>query len=130
MPCVSDYLEPNQRERALQKTAQLYAWSLQQLKQPVPAPLQEAADNQYCRADYVPHLCELLKGLKPKQREELVYDARSKEARALADWWEKHQAADKERAKKEAQETRRKNLAQKALAKLTPAEKRALRLTS
>lgn len=129
MPCVSDYLEPNHRERALQKAAKLYVGVLKHLKKPVPPAVQNASEDIYCKADYVPELCATLKALSPKAREALVYDAKSRFSRELATWWEEHQKADKERAQAQARETRRQNLAKQALAKLTPAEKRALGLS-
>lgn len=59
-------------------------------------------------------LCGLLKNASEKNLTKLFGDARIKEARELAEWWEKHQELDKER---ELEEKR-----QAVLSKLTAEE--------
>ena len=59
-------------------------------------------------------LCDLLKNPSEKDLTKLFGDARIKEARELAEWWEKHQVLDKER---ELEEKR-----QAVLSKLTAEE--------
>lgn len=59
-------------------------------------------------------LCRLLKNASEKDLTKLFGDARIKEARELAEWWEKHQELDKER---ELEEKR-----QAILSKLTAEE--------
>lgn len=52
-------------------------------------------------ADYATaELCRVLRAVKagdPTGFEKLVYDARDKTSRQLADWWEEHEAFDKAR---------------------------------
>ena len=36
------------------------------------------------------HLCAKLRALTECERERIIYNAKSKESRALADWWEEH----------------------------------------
>lgn len=59
-------------------------------------------------------LCKLLKKASQKELTKLFKDARIKEARELAEWWEKHQELDKERELSD----RKKNI----LSKLTAEE--------
>ena len=65
-------------------------------------------------------LCDLLKNMAEKNLTQLFGDARIKEARELAEWWEKHQVLDKER---ELEEKR-----QAILSKLTDEEIKILGL--
>lgn len=122
MPCRSDYMEPNGRERRLQKTAQLYAYVLEKLDQPVPQKVQEASGNIYCTSDFVPKLCKLLSGLNEQVLDELMYDGRSKMARKLADWWDEHLEADRQRLKQERDEKAKKAKLKRIKAKLTEEE--------
>lgn len=71
-------------------------------------------------------LCKILKQLPETEIERVVYNARSKKARDLADWWEEHQALDKHRADIEKRLKAKEVIKKKALAKLTKAERKAL----
>lgn len=104
MPCNSDYMNPTDKETRLRETAWLYAYALSKLGEEVPPEVGLAAENIYCRKDYVPALCALLKGLPEEKRDAIVYNARDKDARRLADWWEEHLEADRIREAKEAKE--------------------------
>lgn len=128
MPCNSDYMGPSDRERALQKTAQLYAHALKGLGYPVPPEVSVASRDHYCSADFVPALCSLLKSLSEEDLDKVVYNARDRTSRELATWWEDHLAADKAREAREAAERQRQETVKKAKAKLTKAEKKALGL--
>lgn len=46
------------------------------------------------------YLCGILRGLDKKTFEEIVYNARCKESRRLADWWEEHEKFDRNRNEK------------------------------
>lgn len=46
-------------------------------------------------------LCQLLNGLNDEQTSTIVYNGCNKQARKLADWWERHQKLDKEREEME-----------------------------
>jgi hypothetical protein len=71
-------------------------------------------------------LCTIIKGMTEKEKSQWVYDGRSKKARMLADWWDRHQEWDKKRETKEADEKAIVELKKAALAKLTPEEMKAL----
>lgn len=122
MPCRSDYLEPTQRERLLQNTAQLYAYVLAETGQRVPDRVQAAAGDSYCSDDYVSHLCDQLTHMNVDTRHRVVYNAHDRTARRLADWWEEHQAADHRRIAQEAAEARRQDQYEQVIAKLSDDE--------
>ena len=42
-------------------------------------------------------LCGKIRSMSEREREEIVFNGHSREARALADWWEDHEKFDKER---------------------------------
>lgn len=129
MPCRSDYMEPTDKQKQLKETAKLYIYVLECLGKTIPVELRKAANTYYCTDDYVPVLCEALHCLSDKELDEIVYNARNKTSRQLADWWETHQEADKARFEKEKEETRNKvNLINSGLSKLTDEEKKALGL--
>ena len=94
MGCNSDYLEPTAREKELSRAARLYVYALKALGREVPADVLRESQEMYCRRDFVAQLCELISSLDESTIEKVVYNARDKMARDLADWWESHQEAD------------------------------------
>lgn len=128
MPCRSDYMEPTHKERLLQETAQLYEYALFEMNVIVPEDVKAAAKDIYCRKDFVPHLCELITNMNELQKQRVVYNAYHKMSRKLADWWEKHQEADRKRIAEENKIMHDAQLRKKGLSKLTPDERRALGL--
>jgi hypothetical protein len=132
MPCRSDYMEPNDRELNQKLVGQLLIYVLASLHRPIPKEYIIAATHSYGEGVVlekdVPKLCSILKSLNREQLNDVVYDARNKDARKLADWWEEHQEADRKREAEEEAEKKRKKIAKQALAKLTKEEKEALGL--
>lgn len=127
MPCRSDYMDPNGKEIALQRTAKLLVYLNKKLGLPSSKTLIAESENCYCASDFVPKLCKLLSGLTPEQENLLVYNGRVKEARDLADWWDEHKAADAKRIAKEKRDAEDKELAQRALQKISKEELAALK---
>jgi hypothetical protein len=76
----------------------------------------------------VPVLCALMQTLTKKQEDKIVYDGRNKNARNLANWWELHQEADKQREAGEKAEKQRQVVKDAALTKLTADERQAFGL--
>lgn len=116
MPCRSDYMEPNNLEKQLQETAQLLLYTVsrcseREVKHNVPASRLKSAligsRDPYCQQDVVPDLCKLIRSLGDNDFNAIVYNARDPKSRQLADWWEKHEAADVERREKEEAERQR-----------------------
>jgi hypothetical protein len=122
MPCRSDYLEPSWKEKQLQRTAKLYAFALDELQMPVPLQVTRDGDDIYCSRDYVTALCKLIKSMTEEQVELIIYNARNKSSRDLADWWEDHQAADQERIANETTLEEMKRIKSKIYGKLTAEE--------
>ena len=103
MPCNSDYLEQNDREAELQRTAKLYAYALKACGEKVPKEVKKAAADYYCRVDYVAELCTFIgdiRAIRNRDYEHVVYNAKDRTSRDLADWWEDHQKADRKRKRK------------------------------
>jgi hypothetical protein len=129
MPCNSDYLEPTFQEKELQRAAKLLIFVWRHLDKPIPKWLKDEATNCYAMSERtIPALCDTLSGLSIRKRDEIVYNAKNKQSRDLADWWEDHQTADAKRIAEELVESENKKLRKIALKKLTTKEKRALGL--
>lgn len=138
MPCDSSYLEPTAREREVQRAAQLLLYIEQAVPSAQMPPWVHAiADDAhfYLHGSHEDHdrliayLCDWVKQLHAfGHAERVMYDGHNPQARDLADWWEKHQAADRAREQREAAEARRACLIAEAKAKLTPEELEALGL--
>lgn len=120
MPCNSDYMEPRGREVALSQVACL----LDELdgKGPIDAShwrgYHPRVYNQGIDGDeLVAKLCERLQG-----------EDVSKRSLEMQIWWRDHQEADKKRLQKEQRDAANNNLKKRALAKLTPHERKLLGL--
>lgn len=73
-------------------------------------------------------LCSKIRKMSKMLKDSIVYDPYSKLSRELANWWEEHQVADKERETMEKQKIAKAALRRTALAKLTERERNALDL--
>ena len=122
MPCRSDYMEPTHKERLLQETAQLLMYVRDQLKMQPSTALKAAATNIYCTSDYVSDLCHIIHTMTDDDRERIVYDARNPQSRKLADWWEKHQEADRKREAEEDEAIARQEAYEAVIMKLSDEE--------
>lgn len=134
MGCRSDYMEANAQEVNSKETAQHLVYVLTKLKKKVPEDITKAANDYYGNPgmlnEMVVQLCELLTNLDDKTRDVIVYDGKDKQSRQLADWWDEHQAADKQRIAQEKLEKERKALIKQAKSKLTAKEIAALKTES
>lgn len=127
MPCNSDYLEPTAREQELRRAARLLIFALEAQGREAPDWARSEAENLYAKDERsVTSLCALIKSMGEPERDRIVYDAKSKASRDLADWWEEHQEADRRREEREAAEARREADRRSALGKITEEEKAAL----
>ena len=130
MGCNSDYMEPNAGEINSKETAQHLVYVFKKLgkEKELPEYVVKAAQDYYGNPpklnDMVVMLCDTLSHMKKTILEKVVYDAHSKEARELADWWEEHKEADKQRIAREKQEQDGKALAKKAAAKKAAPKKK------
>ena len=128
MGCRSDYLAPTDKERAMRDAAIYQCRVLGRLKRKIPKWLQKEAENHYASDERnVTGLCAILKEIGKEARDKLLYsDAKDAQMRDVAAWWETHEAADKKRESEEKRAKRQDKLRESALAKLTPAERKAL----
>lgn len=124
MPCNCDHLEPSAQERESSRVCQL----LVKFMDSPPPWVISAAESPYgyiWKANEATRmLCELCAELD----DSVIYDGKNPDARKLADWWDAHKIADAKRKEREATEVQRKIDAAAGLAKLTPAERKALGL--
>jgi hypothetical protein len=108
MPCNSDHLAPNDRERELQRAARLLVYVQRQTGRIPDDWLIQLADDIYAKNDRaVTELCATLRAMNPQVREVLVYDSHYPTARDLADWWDEHQAVDAARQQRETEQAGR-----------------------
>lgn len=92
-------MEPTAREKYNQKTAKLYVIALEQTGATMTAiaaqQIVQDAGSIYCNRDYTSSLCALIK----HNGSEFIYaDAKNRDLRDLATWWEDHQAGEARRA--------------------------------
>jgi len=128
MGCNSDYMAPSRREIETQRAAVLLLYVNRELGKKAPEWVAKNAADIYARDErVVPELCRIIGSLTPARTESIMY-ARSQEARDLASWWEEHQRADVVRLAWEKAEADKERARERALSKLTPAERRALGL--
>ncbi len=133
MPCRCDMAEPNDREQESKKVSKLICYLFPLVNQLVPPHTIIASKDMYGDAKHLDKdtklLCDTIHNLTKEQQDRYVYDGRNANARKLADWWDRHQKADKEREKVERTAGEILRLRKQALAKLTKVEKDALDLT-
>lgn len=98
MPCNSDYMNPTAREAQSKRTCHLLAYALGQKGLAVPDWVRSAAVNSYGNVERLDEavqlLCELCKQMTKEEQDSIIYDARIRTSRDLANWWEEHQNAD------------------------------------
>jgi uncharacterized protein YukE len=90
MPCNGDHMEPNYFEDASRHACKLICYLFPKVNRAVPTWAKKAAENYYgdqARLNQAEKmLLDALQTLSHKQEDKFVYNGRSKEARALADW--------------------------------------------
>jgi len=130
MPCNCDHMEPTQKETLLRAAANNQVYVRTKLKMTVPAWLKRDAKDIYAKDERSEtELCKILTDLGKAKRDELLYaDAKDAKMRDVATWWEKHEKADKARKLTEKKLRTQKAQKAEALAKLSPADKKALGL--
>ncbi len=132
MPCNGEYLEPTEPERQRRMAAEMLLWLLEQLGMPQPKWVVDESNNIYARdRRLIPQLCKLIGMMvidKPVRFQELIYNARDRMSRRLADFWDDHQEMDAERIRREKEEKDLRACREAALCKLTDEEIEALGL--
>jgi len=76
--------------------------------------MQKAKDEYYGNLPEVDNwtviLCKTIRGMTDAEKDSYIYDGKNAKARALADWWERHQQWDKERKAQEQRARRQKKV--------------------
>lgn len=133
MPCNCDHLEPTHRETYSRQTAKLLNYvrkccGLSPSKRAAKAANYVYGDEELADV-FTAELCGLLRGESKAVRETIIYgDAKNPLCRELADWWEKHEKADADKASNRKAEKEKNRLIKSAKSKLTREEKNALGL--
>ena len=129
MPCQSDYLNPTERERELQRTAKLLIYVLKQQGEKVEKGdlIHTAAKDMYCKVDLVPNLCAAIRFMSDEEKERIMYNAHSSWSRDLANWWERHDMEDRKRVEEQRRVKKVRRIAEHVLASHTDEEIAALR---
>lgn len=131
MPCKTEEPSPIQQEGQLVGELLLYVYCMLGIK---PSTTSIAISKEYFAKtsdvhSAVEELCTLLRNLNNtciEDYEKVVYDAKSKNSRRLADWWEKHQEMDARRMEQELQEEKQRGV-NRIFKKLTPEDISTLR---
>lgn len=105
MPCDSSYLAPRDSEIESKRCAENIRFTFNALDIRCPLWVRNASISHYGNEDRLEEmviiLCDLCTKMTDKQKEKIIYNGKCKESRQLADWWDEHQEADKERKEKE-----------------------------
>jgi predicted DNA binding protein len=124
-------MKPSSREIRSQETAQLLLYVHNHLNTQAEKYVRDAAKDTYGNVarldDMVVELCALLTAMHDTDRDALVYNAKDKTARRLADWWEEHLEADRKRIAQEQKAAKAKTVVETAKGKLTNAELNVLK---
>ena len=101
MPCNCEHLEPRQEEIESKRVAGLLVYVHEALgvAQCIDSDIKAAATALYGNVDLLQHhtqeLCALCRSMELDNTDNpIIYNGRSKQARKLANWWDKHKAHD------------------------------------
>lgn len=105
MPCNSDYMAPRRDETLSQRICANVVYLLKALGQDVPDWACKGARDIYGSVQHTEEavvlLCTMLRSLPKGDMNRIVYDGRNPQARALANFWDEHEEADKRREREE-----------------------------
>ena len=123
MPCNSDYMEQNNKEKQLQETAKILSFVLEARGKEVTTEIKQASNDYYCKFENgVKLLCDEFRSMNETEMDTIVYNGRDSMSRRTANWFEIHEEADKLREVVSTQAELQKRVKEIAIAKLTPAE--------
>lgn len=125
MPCESGPVPLNERSRRELEHLLSYVWKKLKMT-PDPWIKDRYTYSKEALDQGTRLLCDLLRSLKPRTLDRLVYNARDPMSRSLAGWWEWHQAEDRARIREERMAKKKAALKARAFAKLTEAERKAI----
>jgi hypothetical protein len=104
MPCDGSYMNPSVRETESLLICKRIIFLFKKLNFPIPKKIVESSESLYGDLKNldknVALLCLVISNMTKEQVDSILYNARSKESRDLANWWEEHQEADIKRKQK------------------------------
>jgi len=131
MPCESGYMEPSYGEIQSKKVCQHIVYLYEKLGLPTPKWVKEAAKdyygNQHKLGGAETMLYKKIKNLSTKELDSLVYNARSKNARELATWFEDFEKEFKDEVDRTRREAKLEKTAKSLLSKMRADEVEILR---
>jgi len=132
MPCNSDYLNPTEEEANRKLVCELLIFVNGKIRAKTDKKIIDAAKHAYGDGvelnAVVVQLCDRLSALSTKQKNSIIYNGKNETSRKLADWWDEHVKADKNRVHAEMQEAKDAKARKKALSKLSVHERKLLGL--
>lgn len=130
MPCNSDYQNPSTYDVDISQTVKNLIFVLNELgiqtNNELAAAYRQCFFSKEEGDKWTAELCSRLSSLSKKDKNRIIYNAKSAKSRRLADWYEEHQEADKKREAKEMQDLKDSIDRATALNKLTKREKTLL----
>ena len=135
MPCRSDHMEPTAREHESQEVAWLLCYVKSSAGEWASFKLtnlmQSASRSDYGEVSMVDEwtalLCATIRELPEDLKEKIIWNGRDANARRLAAWWDRHEAWDIERERKELKELETRALAKEAVKKISQSELNAIK---
>lgn len=131
MGCRSEYMHASEREKESVLVCELLIFVFKALKKKIPQDVSAAAMATYGDTSLLDKhtdlLCQTCGSMSKADSERIIYNAHLPASRQLAEWWERHQEADRKRITEEKQKKKNQALVKSAKAKLTPAELKALK---
>ncbi len=98
MPCLSDYMQPSDKERLLQRTAQLLLYVRRQTGVEPENWVLKDSEDRYLETDRsVIELCRTLRNMAPEILHLLINKHHDRDSLDLFEWWRAHQIADDRR---------------------------------
>ncbi len=130
MPCDSSYMNPTKQEAYSRHVASMAQKLFRSIGEKPPELVINAAGSMYGCVEHddilTDILCSLIRSFDKDQMDVHVWNGRDKDARDLADWWEKHEEADFKREAIERRAAIMKAEPEVAKQKLTPQQLVAL----
>lgn len=101
MACNAEYMRPSDVEVNSKTVCQLLVFLSDKINRDIPEWVHKAANDMYGTPKRLDEATQMLCAMCQDADEAVIYDARDPMCRKLADWWEEHQAADRQREKAE-----------------------------
>lgn len=95
MPCIGPTDEEMRRWKYHRSVADHIIYICEKMGRKAPEAVVQVSKNIYSETDLTRTLCEMLRAMNHEEMEGIVYNARDRRSRELANWWEDHQELDR-----------------------------------